>query len=100
MNAGNAIPLGPSAKPLLAPEVTAGEVQPLKVVVCSPHPDDEALVGALPLRLRRECGAKVTNCAITLGSNVGQRARRLRELEAACVALGFGLNLVNPPGGF
>ncbi|MGO8787485.1 MAG: PIG-L deacetylase family protein [Terriglobia bacterium] len=100
MNAGNAVPLGPSARPLLAPEVTAGEVQPLKVVVCSPHPDDEALVGALPLRLRRECGAKVANCAITLGSNTSQRARRLRELEAACGALGFSLNLVNPPGGF
>ena len=100
MNAGNAIPLGPSAKPLEAPAVTPGEIQPIKVVVCSPHPDDEALVGALPLRLRRECGAKVTNCAITLGSNAIQRARRLRELEAACGALGFELNLVNPPGGF
>ena len=50
--------------------------------------------------LRRECGAKVTNCAITLGSNPGQRARRLRELKAACAALGFDLTLANPPWGF
>ena len=100
MKAGKAIPLGPSAKPLEAPAVKAGEGAPLKVVVCSPHPDDEALVGALPLRLGRECGAKVTNCAITLGSNPGQRARRLRELKAACLALGFDLTLASPPWGF
>jgi LmbE family N-acetylglucosaminyl deacetylase len=100
MKAGKSIPLGPSAKPLQAPAVKAGVGVPLKVVVCSPHPDDEALVGALPLRLHRECGAKVTNCAITLGSNPGQRERRLRELKAACLALGFELQLASPPGGF
>lgn len=100
MNAGAAIPLGPSAKRLEAPAVEPGAGKPIKVVVCSPHPDDEALVGALPLRVHQECGASVTNCAITLGSNVGQRARRWRELEAACAALGFGLTLANPPGGF
>lgn len=100
MEAGKAIPLGPSAKPLEAPAVTSGEESPLRVVVCSPHPDDEALVGALPLRLGRECGAKVTNCAITLGSNPSQRERRLRELKAACLALGFDLKLASPPGGF
>ena len=64
-------------------QVRPGKGPPLKVVVCSPHPDDESLVGALPLRLLRECGAKVTNCAITLGSNAAQRERRLRELKAA-----------------
>ncbi|MGO8815015.1 MAG: PIG-L deacetylase family protein [Terriglobia bacterium] len=100
MKAGKSIPLGPSAKPLQAPAVKASTGMPLKVVVCSPHPDDEALVGALPLRLHRECGATVTNCAITLGSNLGQRERRLRELKAACLALGFDLKLANPPGGF
>ena len=75
-----------------------GQRVALKVVVCSPHPDDEALVGALPLRLGRECGAKVTNCAITLGSNPSQRARRLRELKAACPALGFDLAVPALPG--
>jgi len=97
---GSSIPLGPSATPLEAPAVTASQGPPLKVVVCSPHPDDEALVGALPLRLRQECGAAVTNCAITLGSNTGQRPRRLRELQASCAALGFHLVVANPPLGF
>ena len=100
MRAGQAIRLGPSARPLVAPAAEPGAGQPLKVVICSPHPDDEALVGALPLRLRRECGAAVTNCAITLGSSPDQRPRRRRELEAACAALGFDLVVANPPQGF
>jgi LmbE family N-acetylglucosaminyl deacetylase len=98
---GKTIPLGPSAEPLQAP---APEVKPegppTKVVICSPHPDDECLISALPLRLRREGGATVTNCAITLGSNVGERPRRLRELTAACAALGYNLVVANPPLGF
>jgi LmbE family N-acetylglucosaminyl deacetylase len=100
MEAGKAIPLGPSAKPLEAPAAAAGGTPALKVVVCSPHPDDEALVGALPLRLRADCGARVTNCAITLGSNASQRPRRLRELQAACLVLGFDLTVALPPAGF
>jgi LmbE family N-acetylglucosaminyl deacetylase len=72
----------------------------VKVVVCSPHPDDEALVGALPLRLRLETGAQVTDGAITLGSNLSQRARRLRELESACRALGFDVIVPLHPSGF
>jgi len=100
MKSGKAIRPGPSAGLLEAPGVKAGKGSPLKVLVCSPHPDDESLVGALPLRLRRECGASVTNCAITLGSNPDQRARRLRELKSACSVLGFGLTLAKPPWGF
>jgi LmbE family N-acetylglucosaminyl deacetylase len=96
---GKAIPLGPSAKLLQAPPVKA-EGEPLKVLVCAPHPDDEALVGALPLRMRREWGATVIDCAITLGSNKKHRPRRLRELQAACAALDFGLLVANPPDGF
>jgi LmbE family N-acetylglucosaminyl deacetylase len=100
MEGGKAIPLGPSAKPLLAPVAEAGTGPIIKVVMCSPHPDDEALIGSLPLRLRRECGVSVTNCAITLGSNQDQRERRLRELKAACAALSFDLTVASPPGGF
>ncbi len=100
MEAGRAIPLGPSKKPLIAPQAKAAAGKFLKVVVCSPHPDDECLIGALPLRLRLEAGARVTNCAITLGSNLGQRARRLRELESACRAVGFDLVVCNRPSGF
>jgi len=100
MASGRAIPTGPSPKPLLAPPVPAAGGKPLKVAVCSPHPDDEALVGALPLRLRLETGAQVTDCAITLGSNVSQRSRRLRELESACRVLGFDLAVPLHPAGF
>lgn len=97
---GKAIPLGPSAKLLKAPAVKAGKGRALRVVICSPHPDDESLVSGLALRLHRECGARVTNCAITLGSDLTQRPRRRRELKASCAALGFHLTVANPPWGF
>jgi len=100
MEAGKAIPSGPSARALVAPPVEPPAGQRLKVVVCSPHPDDEALVGALPLRMRLELGAAVTDCAITFGSKLDQRPRRLRELEASCRALGFDLVAAQPPLGF
>jgi LmbE family N-acetylglucosaminyl deacetylase len=97
---GKVIRLGRSARPLTVPAVKVGKRPPIKVVVCSPHPDDEALIGALPLRLRRECGASVTNCAITLGSITNQRARRLRELKASCAVLSFDLTVAKSPWGF
>jgi len=100
MEAGRAIPTGPSLEPLVPLPVSVASGKPVKVVICSPHPDDEALVGALPLRLRLETGARVTDCAITLGSNVSQRPRRLRELESACRALGFELIVPLHPSGF
>jgi len=58
-------------------------------LVFAPHPDDECIVGALPLRLQREAGWRVTNVAVTLGSNKARRAERWAELEAACKVLGF-----------
>lgn len=97
---GKTIRPGPSAKPLMAPGPKLGGGPTLKVILCSPHPDDEALTGSLPLRLRQECGAQVTNFAITLGSNRSHRARRRRELKAACEVLGFNWVVVNPRGGF
>ncbi len=100
LQAGRSIPLGPSAEPLVPPAVLGAAGQPTKVLVCSPHPDDEALVGALPVRLRQETGAQVTNCAITLGSNVSQRPRRLREVESACRVLDFNLVVPRHPSGF
>ena len=100
MEAGSAIPIGPSARRLIAPPSPEVATRRAKVMVCSPHPDDEALVGALPVRMRRESGARIINCAITLGSNVEQRPRRLRELESACRVLGFELLVANHPSGF
>lgn len=68
------------------------------VLIFSPHPDDEVIIGALPLRLMRERGARVLNVAVTLGSNRERRAGRLEELRGACEYLGFGL-LQTSPGG-
>jgi len=99
LEAGKALGVGPSSTPLESPPGPAGE-RPIKVALCAPHPDDEALIGALPLRLRLEAGAQVTDCAITFGSNLGQRARRLRELESACRVLGFELAIPQLPAGF
>jgi N-acetylglucosamine malate deacetylase 1 len=69
------------------------------VVYCAPHPDDECLSGALAFRLRADSGAKVTNVAVTLGSDKEQRPRRLRELEFACRAAGFELVVPQHPSG-
>ena len=99
VNSGKSIPLGPSSAPLAPPVPDPVAVQAgkrTKVVYCAPHPDDESLSGALALRLRLEGGVQVTNVAITMGSDLGQRARRLRELESACRVLGF--DLVVPKG--
>jgi LmbE family N-acetylglucosaminyl deacetylase len=60
-------------------------------LVFSPHPDDEAIAGALPLRLRREGAWRVVNVAVTLGSNRVRRAARWLELRRSCDFLGFEL---------
>ncbi|RKP55732.1 PIG-L deacetylase family protein [Pararobbsia silviterrae] len=59
------------------------------VAIVSPHPDDECIVGGLPLRLRLEAGYEVLNIAATLGSNVGRRDERWTELTHACEVLDF-----------
>jgi len=62
-----------------------------KVLLFSPHPDDECITGALPLRLKREAGMNVLNVAVTLGSNKARRSERRQELAHACDFLGFEL---------
>lgn len=59
------------------------------VAIVSPHPDDECIVGGLPLRLRRDAGYDVLNIAATLGSNVVRRDERWTELTHACAVLDF-----------
>lgn len=61
------------------------------VVMFSPHPDDECVTAALALRLRRECGYRIANVAVTLGSRKERREARRRELVEACRYLGFEL---------
>lgn len=96
---GRGIGTGPSPEPMIAPEVEPPTGWRKKVVICSPHPDDEAVVGALALRLRLESGAEIVNCAVTLGGKKDQRPRRLVELEASCRVLGFRLIVLNHPAG-
>lgn len=67
-------------------------------LIFAPHPDDEVIIGALPLRLQRECGFRIVNLAVTLGSRRDRRAARWREAEQACAALGFALVTPDPSG--
>lgn len=60
-------------------------------MIFAPHPDDECVIGALPLRLKREAQARVISVAVTLGSNPERREARRVELSQACAVLGFEL---------
>jgi N-acetylglucosamine malate deacetylase 1 len=69
-----------------------------RVLVFSPHPDDECIIGGLALRLQREAGFRVVNVAVTQGSNKARQAARWEELRLACDYLGFEL-VETIPGG-
>ena len=62
-----------------------------RVLIFSPHPDDECIIGALPLRLLRQSGMRVINVAVTQGSKKERQAERYEELKKACAFLGFDL---------
>jgi LmbE family N-acetylglucosaminyl deacetylase len=62
-----------------------------KALIFAPHPDDEVIIGGLPLRLLRELKINVVNVAVTLGSRVDRQAERWRELKNCCDYIGFGL---------
>lgn len=62
-----------------------------RALIFSPHPDDESITGALPLRLLREMKMNVVNVAVTLGSRKDRQLERMKELRNACNYLGFGL---------
>ncbi len=70
------------------PPVAAGAP---KVLIFAPHPDDEVIIGGLPLRLLRELQMNVVNVAVTLGSRVDRQAERWQELKDCCEYIGFGL---------
>ncbi|MCB1883607.1 MAG: PIG-L family deacetylase [Geminicoccaceae bacterium] len=87
LDQGLRLPLGglePPPRPL--PPASAP-----RVLLLSPHPDDECVTGLLPLRLQREAGMRVVNLAVTLGSRRERRPGRLVEVKAACRYLGFKL---------
>ena len=62
-----------------------------KALIFAPHPDDEVIIGGLPLRLMREKDFYVINVAVTQGSNKARQAERWKELSACCEYIGFGL---------
>lgn len=68
---------------------------PFTVLILSPHPDDECIVGSLPLRLMKENNAHIINVAVTLGSNKDRRKARLKELQNACDLLEMDLDVLS-----
>jgi LmbE family N-acetylglucosaminyl deacetylase len=93
-------------RPLDKPDVAASvlsTVLPVRgtkpvALLLTPHPDDECLFGALPLRLLREQGWQIINLAMTLGSKADRRAARKTELAQACATLGFDCLLPDADG--
>jgi LmbE family N-acetylglucosaminyl deacetylase len=83
--------LGTAAAPTLAADAPVA-------MIFAPHPDDECIIGALPLRLGREAGFKVINVAVTQGSGLKRQPERWVEVSNACQYLGWGL-LETIPGG-
>ena len=91
---GKSFPLGggaPAPRPALAPDAP-------RALIFAPHPDDECIIGGLPLRLLREARLNVINLAVTQGSKKERQAERWQELQAACNYLGFGLEQTLPNG--
>lgn len=74
------------------------DAHPGHCLIFAPHPDDECIVGALPLRLSQEAGWRVSNVAVTLGSNPERRGTRWAELLDACAVLGFDCIRVGADG--
>jgi LmbE family N-acetylglucosaminyl deacetylase len=91
---GKSYPLG-KFPPAPRPDISADAP---KVLIFSPHPDDECIIGGLALRLLREARMNVINVAVTQGSKRERQAERYRELEDACHYLGFGLMRVGQSG--
>ena len=88
VRSGKELPLG--AFPYVPARVEVAASAP-KVLLFSPHPDDECIIGGLPLRLLRELKVNVINVAVTQGSSKVRQAGRLKELNDACNFLGFGV---------
>lgn len=91
---GAVLPLGG----MQAPRRPKTKARAPKVLIFSPHPDDECIVGGLALRLLREQRMNVLNVAVTQGSRPERQVARWDELTAACRYLGFGLVATAPRG--
>jgi LmbE family N-acetylglucosaminyl deacetylase len=76
---------------LIPPERPSVAANISTALIFAPHPDDEVIIGGLPLRLLREQKLNVTNVAVTLGSRAERQAARWQELKNCCKYIGFGL---------
>jgi N-acetylglucosamine malate deacetylase 1 len=81
----------PGATGLARPGRLPVAVDAPKALIFAPHPDDEVIIGGLPLRLLRELKLNVVNVAVTLGSRVDRQVERWQELKNCCDYIGFGL---------
>lgn len=70
-----------------------------EIIICSPHPDDECLSGALAHRLQKS-GARVLNLCFTLGHDPLRKKTRKAELADACRQIGFDCLMATEPEGF
>jgi len=68
---------------------------PYIVMIISPHPDDECIIGSLALRLMLENNAHIINVAVTLGSKKDRQKARLKELGQACESLEMDLDVLS-----
>jgi N-acetylglucosamine malate deacetylase 1 len=84
---GKRLPLGG----LAAPDTPKVAPNAPKALIFAPHPDDEVIIGGLPLRFLRELKMDVINVAVTQGSNKARQQERWQELSACCNYIGFGL---------
>jgi LmbE family N-acetylglucosaminyl deacetylase len=76
---------------LIPPERLSIAADTPTALIFAPHPDDEVIIGGLPLRLLRELKLKVVDVAVTLGSRMDRQAERWQELKNCCDYIGFGL---------
>jgi LmbE family N-acetylglucosaminyl deacetylase len=91
---GHRLPLGGFPTPTRRPVAKDAP----RVLIFSPHPDDEVIVGGLALRLLRELRWNVVNVAVTQGSKKERQLERWSELQKCCDYIGFEL-LSTAPGG-
>ena len=94
MKKAKSLPLGQAVSASL-PKLPADAP---KVLLFSPHPDDEVITGALPLRLLRQGRRQIINVALTLGRHQDRRQPRLEELRGCCEYIGFDLIIAGKDG--
>lgn len=94
MRRGQDLPLGN----IPMPKRSAPSANAPRVLIFSPHPDDEVIIGALPLRLLRELHWNVINVAVTQGSGKARQRERWKELQACCDYIGFSLRATGENG--